>query len=67
MPVFEFRCQECGYKFDLMISNADKEKVQCPECGTRSIKQLLSSFNTAKFGGAPANDCAGCKVNGSGG
>ena len=27
MPMFDFVCQECGNKFDTIVSNADKESV----------------------------------------
>lgn len=42
MPIFDFSCQDCGNKFDLMISNRDKDKVKCPECGSSKVRQLLS-------------------------
>lgn len=47
MPIFDFYCQDCGNKFDLMISNRDKDKVKCPECGSSKVRQLLSLFNTS--------------------
>jgi putative FmdB family regulatory protein len=66
MPIFDFECQECGHKFDLMISNAAKDKAKCPQCGATTLKQLLSFFNTSK-GGAPADSCSGCRAAGTGG
>jgi putative FmdB family regulatory protein len=47
MPIFDFACQDCGKKFDLMISNQDKHKAKCPECGSSQIKQLVSLFSTS--------------------
>ena len=52
MPIFDFKCRQCGHKFDLMISNADKEKAACPECGAVNAQQLLSLLNTSRPGGA---------------
>ncbi|MDD4171137.1 MAG: zinc ribbon domain-containing protein [Syntrophomonas sp.] len=66
MPIFDFKCQECGHKFDLMISNADKDKAQCPQCGTTNLQQLLSSFSTSRLGVA-ADACFGCGSAGTGG
>lgn len=66
MPVFDFECKECGNKFDLMISNKDKEKAKCPQCGSAEIKQLLSRFATLS-GGSSADSCAGCPSVGTGG
>ena len=69
MPIFDFSCQDCGNKFDLMISNRDKDKVKCPECGSSKVRELLSLFNTSK-GGSPTSlpSCsAGCPTAASGG
>lgn len=46
MPIFDFSCNECGKIFDVMISNADKNKVRCPQCGSAKVVQKLSLFNT---------------------
>jgi len=66
MPIFDFECQECGHKFDLMVSNADKDRVTCTQCGARNIKQLLSLFNTSRVG-ASSDHCSGCPAAGTGG
>ena len=62
MPIFEFACNDCGFMFSSLISNADKDKVQCPECKSGNIKQLLSMFNTGKNKAvnysSSCNDCA---------
>lgn len=46
MPIFDFTCKQCGHKFDLLIPNAEKDKVKCPQCGTADVRQLFSSFGT---------------------
>ncbi len=66
MPRFDFTCQECGKQFDVLVSNADKHKVSCPECGTNNIKQMLSLFNTTKSGGkSDARESCHCCSNSS--
>jgi putative FmdB family regulatory protein len=69
MPIFDFSCQDCGNKFDLMISNRDKDKVKCPECGSSEVRQLLSLFNTSSGGSKTVQpSCsAGCPTAASGG
>ncbi|MGS0764911.1 FmdB family zinc ribbon protein [Syntrophomonas curvata] len=66
MPIFDFLCQNCGKKFDIMIANADKNKVKCPECNSSEVKQLLSLFNTGGTKSAPAG-CQGCSAGATGG
>ena len=36
MPVYKFKCKKCGNRFELAesISQHDKHKEQCPECGS---------------------------------
>jgi len=52
MPVYEFKCKKCGHRFELTesISKHDKHREKCPECGSRSIQNIVSSVNvkTAK-------------------
>jgi len=68
VPIFEFECKDCGTKFDVMISNKDKDKVACKACGSREVKQLLSMFATTGTGAAsPANACQTCPSAGAGG
>jgi len=67
VPIFDFECKDCGKKFDLMISNADKDKVKCPQCGAGNIKQLISLFNSSSGVRKSSNmppDCAGCAKQG---
>ncbi|MFC1578939.1 zinc ribbon domain-containing protein [Pseudomonadota bacterium] len=47
MPVYEFKCKKCGKRFELAesISQHDKHKEKCPEFGSNSIQNLVSSVN----------------------
>ncbi|MDD2586256.1 MAG: zinc ribbon domain-containing protein [Syntrophomonadaceae bacterium] len=66
MPIFDLICLECDKKFDVLISNADKDKIICPDCGTGNVKQVLSPFNSSSSGGSRVPDsCRSCSVGGS--
>ena len=68
MPIFDFKCRQCGHSFDIMIPNADKDKVRCPECGALILPNYCPSFNTAGGPGVnkPAPDgCSGCAAAGT--
>ncbi len=45
MPTYEFECNKCGHKFDMLesISDHDKHKEKCPKCDARDLKTLLSA------------------------
>ncbi|NLX35293.1 MAG: zinc ribbon domain-containing protein [Chloroflexi bacterium] len=48
MPVYEFRCIDCGETFDKlyrqMISAQGAEAPPCPACGSVNTSRLVSSF-----------------------
>ena len=49
MPLYEYRCAECGEPFSLLRRLADRdEEIECPKCGKFHPKRLFSSFATAK-------------------
>lgn len=43
MPLYEFRCNECGAVFD-RIQKMDAPEPECPEC-SGSTKKLISASN----------------------
>ena len=48
MPIFEFRCLECGSLFEKLFMNSD-EKIDlvCPECQSQSLERVVSRTNHA--------------------
>ncbi len=45
MPVFEYKCSSCNSKFEVLHkSSVKQEDVTCPECDSKEIKKLFSSF-----------------------
>ncbi|MEZ5400030.1 MAG: zinc ribbon domain-containing protein [Bryobacteraceae bacterium] len=52
MPMYEYRCQECGEKYEQLrrMSEADTG-LACPRCASQKVERLLSAFATAGCGG----------------
>jgi putative FmdB family regulatory protein len=43
MPIFEFRCLECGNLFEkLFISSDEKVEIACPQCKATSLERVVS-------------------------
>ncbi len=44
MPFYEYKCEECGEKFEHFARNMNDEAECCSACGGRKIRKLLSDF-----------------------
>ena len=43
MPIFEYNCDRCNYKFDRLVMS-HKSDVKCPLC-QGEVKKLMSNFS----------------------
>lgn len=45
LPVYEFRCSDCGRKFQALVGVvAEPDDERCPHCGSSSTSKLISRF-----------------------
>ena len=40
MPVYTYRCENCGIQFDQTQKFSDAPLTKCPECGKKSLKKV---------------------------
>ncbi len=40
MPVYTYRCSNCGVQFDQQQSFSDQPLTRCPECGKKTLKKV---------------------------
>ena len=53
MPLYEYVCDECGAKFEIRRSIADRDAATpCPECGGQEVPRVCSVF--ARVGASSA-------------
>jgi len=43
MPIYEYRCDSCGFQKDHLQKLSDPVLTTCPECGQESYSKLLSA------------------------
>src|SRR3954466_9421763 len=43
MPIYEYRCSECGFQDEFLQKHSDPLLTVCPSCGKESFKKLLSA------------------------
>jgi len=63
MPLYEYKCKDCGYQFDVLRSMKDADKpIQCRSCHSEHTSRALSVFFASSEGRSIAADsgCAGC-------
>jgi putative FmdB family regulatory protein len=43
MPIFEYQCQACQHRFDVLQKAGDPAPAACPECGKKRLEKCLSA------------------------
>ncbi|MEM7828563.1 MAG: zinc ribbon domain-containing protein [Candidatus Aenigmatarchaeota archaeon] len=46
MPIYEFHCEDCGQKVEIIASISEKEKgleLVCPSCGSKRLKEEIAT------------------------
>lgn len=50
MPLYEYKCSECGFIFEVLQKVNEQPKNKCPKCGG-SVKKVISA-PTLQFKGS---------------
>ena len=43
MPLYEYECESCGHRHEIIQKFSDAAPGSCPHCGKGPLKRLLSS------------------------
>jgi putative FmdB family regulatory protein len=43
MPIYEYRCSDCGFQDEFLQKLSEPQMTVCPSCGKESLKKLLSA------------------------
>jgi len=57
MPIYEYRCRNCGKTFEKLVMTSSAPPPPCPECGAAEVEKLFSapgSVGVASGGGPSA-------------
>ncbi|MEW6002027.1 MAG: zinc ribbon domain-containing protein [Nitrospirota bacterium] len=62
MPIYEYKCNECGEDFERLVFG--NQKVNCPKCNSEDIKKKFSTFGMSgvekPFAGTASAACSSC-------
>ena len=65
MPTYDYKCVECGHRFDVFKSISSTEKTVCPKCGGEVARVYEGKWAMGKSGASAGGcscggNCAGC-------
>lgn len=43
MPIYEYRCQACGFQKEFLQRISDAPLKDCPECGKSSLSKMVTA------------------------
>ena len=59
MPIYDFKCRECGRVSEILLRDAGRV-AYCPDCGSDNMESLISaSYIVKKNAPAPGTTCCG--------
>jgi putative FmdB family regulatory protein len=64
MPIFEYKCDDCGNQFEKIVRRAGAEPPACPSCSGEQVKQQLSTFAAHSGNGGSSQDVPMCPSGG---
>ncbi len=62
MPIFEYKCRDCGKISEVLVKGSGKAKPKCEHCGSGATEKQLSVFSAAVTEGQ-SKKCLGCTDN----
>ncbi|NOZ20145.1 MAG: zinc ribbon domain-containing protein [Planctomycetes bacterium] len=62
MPLFEYRCKQCGEVSEILVKTNSREKPVCQKCGSAEVEKLLSSPAVHVKGGSTTAPACGREV-----
>jgi len=51
MPIYEYRCDDCGHELEALQKMSDAPCTECPACGEPTLKKLISAAGFRLKGG----------------
>lgn len=43
MPIYEYRCDACGFQKDFLMKMSDAPLTTCPECSKQTFSKMLTA------------------------
>jgi len=60
MPIYEYRCRDCGKDSEILLRTYNEDSVQCPHCDSRELEKKWSAPGMVKAGDSGCGDVPCC-------
>ena len=51
MPIYDYKCSDCGHQIEVIQKFSDEPKTLCAECGKETLKKMVSAPSFRLKGG----------------
>ena len=59
MPVYDYKCVQCGHRFDLLRSVSNRDDAVCPKCGGAVARVYEGKWSMGRPTGSGGCSCGG--------
>ena len=59
MPLYDYRCGDCGHAFEASRPVKERDQAECPKCRSEKVERVFQVSNVARAGGASSG--ASCR------
>jgi putative FmdB family regulatory protein len=60
MPIYDYKCQECGKVSEIFQHGLSNKVIKCPSCGSEKLERLFSaSYMIRMDASTPGTTCCG--------
>lgn len=59
MPIYEYKCSECGHITEIMVSRLEEGMVRCENCGSRDVNKIVSASAISMHSRPAGKTCCG--------
>jgi len=57
MPLFEYKCKQCGHMTEVLERRGSRARRKCEKCGSPKMEKVFSTFGVGKTGASAGDSC----------